>query len=147
MSLGHLQGKRVYFDTNPFIYFIEQHDHFYQAVKPFFQMIQAETLIACTSDFTLTELLIKPHRQQEMEIIQAVHALLLDSNKFEMLECKQAVFLEAAKLGGTTTLRTPDAIHVACAVLNQCDFFITNDQRIRSVGEMKVLQISDYLNL
>lgn len=34
--LEYLKGKRVYFDTNPIIYFVEGHEIFYSAVKPIF---------------------------------------------------------------------------------------------------------------
>lgn len=43
-------------------------------------------------------------------------------------------------------MKTPDAIHIAVAVENHCDFFITNDKKIRSYGNVQVIQVSDLAN-
>lgn len=143
--LGYLRGKRVYFDTNPFIYFIEKHDEFFEAVKPIFQMLKDDEFTAYTSDFTLTETLIKPYKDNDQATIDLFRSLLLDTGYFSMLSISQETFLNAAKVGGETMMRTPDAIHMASAVENQCDYFITNDKRIRDYKSVKVLQVSDFL--
>lgn len=145
MNLQRLRGKRVYIDTNPFIYFIEGHPDFSETVKPLFDLIDQEAIIACTSHLTLTELLIKPYREGFDELIADYKGLLLESEKITLLALDQNTFLNAAQRGGTQGLRTPDALHIASALENLCDFFITNDQRIRSVGKLEVVQLADLL--
>lgn len=34
--------------------------------------------------------------------------------------------------------RTPDAIHLAAAIVHDCDLFITNDYRLRQCAEIAV---------
>lgn len=142
---GYLRGKRVYFDTNPLIYFIEAHDEFFTAVEPIFQMLKQDEFIACTSDFTLTEVLIKPHKEKDQATINLFRSLLLEAGYFSMLSINQETFLSAANIGGETMMRTPDSIHMASALENQCDYFLTNDKRIRGYKSVKVLQVSDFL--
>ena len=143
--LEHLKGKRVYFDTNPFIYFVEEHDIFYEAVKPLFQMVLDDTIVAYTSEFTLTETLIKPYKDKDQATIEAFTGLLLDSGYFSLLGADKNTFLTAAKVGGETMMRTPDALHMTTALENHCDFFITNDKRIRDYKTVKVIQVSELL--
>lgn len=142
-----LKGKRVYFDTNPFIYFVEEHDIFYEAVKPIFQMVQDDEILAFTSEFTLTETLIKPYRDKDQSTIEAFEGLLMESGYFSLLGATKEIFLKAAQIGGETMMRTPDALHMTTALENHCDFFITNDKRIRDYGnvKVKVIQVMDLL--
>lgn len=60
-------GKSIYFDTNPIIYFVEKHEVFFDAISPIFEMIDEDKVIACSSEFTLTEILIKPFRENLQE--------------------------------------------------------------------------------
>ena len=143
--LEQLKGHRVYFDTNPIIYFVEGHEVFYSAVKPLFDMLDDEKFSAFSSEFTLTEVLIKPYRDQLEELIADYTGLLLESEYFSLLGTNADTFVQAAKIGGETMMRTPDAIHMATAVENHCDFFITNDKRIRDYLGVKVLQVSELL--
>lgn len=143
--LNQLKEKRVYFDTNPIIYFVEGHETFYEAVKPIFDGLDNEEFFACTSEFTITEVLIKPYRDGLDDLIKAYQGLLIDSDYFSLFGMSASTFLSAAKIGGSTLMRTPDAIHMAVAVENQCDFFLTNDKRIRDYQAVKVLQIADFL--
>lgn len=143
--LEQLKGKRVYFDTNPIIYFVEGHEIFYSAVKPIFDLLDQDLIAAFTAEFTVTEVLIKPYRDQLHELIEDYKGLLLESEYFTLLGANASTFHQAAKLGGETGMRTPDAIHMTTAYENQCDFFITNDKRIRSYQYVIVLQVSDLI--
>lgn len=143
--LEKLRGKRVYFDTNPIIYFVEGHNDFYFAVQPLFDRLEREEFIACTGEFTITELLIKPYRDKLEELIQDYEGLLFESEYFELLSLNKKTFLKAAQIGGETMMRTPDALHITTALENGCDFFITNDKRIHDYESVKVIQVSDLL--
>lgn len=143
--LEQVKGKSVYFDTNPFIYFVEGHEIFFEAVKPLFEMIDGDEITACTGELTLTELLIKPYRDGAHDIIAEYEGLLLHSGHFSVFGLSMATFLKAAKIGGETLMRTPDALHMATALENNCDFFITNDKRIRSYQGVTVMQVLDLI--
>ena len=143
--LEQLSGQSIYFDTNPFIYFVEGHDVFYDAVRPVFAVVNNGEADAVTSQLTLTELLIKPYRDGLADVVTAYEGLLLASGCFSVVGLTQATFLKAAQLGGALRLRTPDALHFAVALENKCDYFITNDKRIRSYGGVEVIQVADLI--
>lgn len=143
--INRLLGQRVYFDTNPFIYFVEGHDVFHDAVSPLFECIDNAQFFAYTSQLTLTELLIKPYRDDLPDMVAAYEGLLLESGFFSVLGFDESSFLLAAQLGGALRLRPPDALHVAAALEHECHYFITNDRRIRSHKSLHVIQLSDLL--
>jgi uncharacterized protein len=142
-GVNKLRGSRVYFDVNPIIYFIEQNTQFSEAVTPVFEMIGDGSIIAFTSELSLTEILIKPIRNNFNQVIQAHKELLLDSEIFTLISPNQDTFLLAAELGGKSSMRTPDAIHMACAIESKCKYFITNDKGIKSTGDVTVVQIGE----
>lgn len=143
--LSQLRGCRVYFDVNPIIYFIEQNSSFFTAVTPIFEMLGRGEILAYTSEFSLAEILIKPIRDDLSDVIHAHKELLLDPQLFTLTKVTRETFLEAAQLGGKSGMRIPDAIHVASALENHCQFFITNDQKIRSHGRMTVIHVSEWM--
>ena len=140
-GINKLRGSRVYFDANPIIYFIEQNTQFAEAVTPLFEMIGDGSILAFTSELSLTEVLIKPIRDNRIQVIQTHKELLLDPELFTLISPNQDTFLLAAELGGKSSMRTPDAIHMACAIESKCKYFITNDKGIKSIGGVTVVQI------
>lgn len=142
-GLNRLRGSRVYFDVNPIIYFIEQNTQFAETVTPIFEMIGEGSILAFTSELSLTEILIKPIRDNLNQVIQAHKELLLDTELFTLISPNQDTFLVAAELGGKSSMRTPDAIHMACAIESKCKYFITNDKGIKSTGGVTVVQIME----
>ena len=50
------------------------------------------------------------------------------------LEMLDAVFIDAARLRARFGLRTPDALHLACARRHRCDALWTNDHRLNAAG-------------
>jgi predicted nucleic acid-binding protein len=144
MGINKLRGSRVYFDVNPIIYFIEQNSQFAETVTPIFEMIGDGSIVAFTSELSLTEILIKPIRDNLNQVIQAHKELLLDPELFTLISPNQDTFLLAAELGGKLSMRTPDAIHMACAIESKCKYFITNDKGIKSTADIIVVQMNDF---
>jgi predicted nucleic acid-binding protein len=142
-GINKLRGSRVYFDVNPIIYFIEQNTQFAELVTPVFEMIGDGSILAFTSELSLTEVLIKPIRDNRIQVIQTHKELLLDPELFTLISPNQDTFLLAAQLGGKLSMRTPDAIHMACAIESKCKYFITNDKGIKSTGDVIVIQVGD----
>ena len=60
-----------------------------------------------------------------------------------MMPITQPVLEEAANLRATLNLRTPDAIHAATGLLNQCVLFVTNDSDFRRISNLSVAVLSE----
>jgi len=142
----NIKGKRVYFDTNAIIYYLEQLQPFYEIVLPLFESIGTGEIQAYTSEFTLTEMLIKPMKENAIELVQDIKDLLLDPDLFTLTQTHQELFIKAAQLGGRYGLRSADAIHFASAIENHCHYFFTNDKKFKSQQGVQVLIVNDYLS-
>ena len=143
--IGRMRGRRVYFDTNAIIYFIEQSPPLYSVVLKIFKLIGSDDISALTSEFTLIEILLKPMRERQVALIQNIKDLLLDREFFTLTATCESLFIKAAETGAEHGLRPADAIQLASALENHCHYFVTNDARFKSVGGLEVVFLSDYL--
>ncbi|MBS0276121.1 MAG: type II toxin-antitoxin system VapC family toxin [Proteobacteria bacterium] len=50
--------------------------------------------------------------------------------RFITLEMSETVYLQSARLRAQFGLRTPDALHLACALHHRCESLWTNDNRL-----------------
>lgn len=53
------------------------------------------------------------------------------------------ILIEAARLRSVSSLRLPDAIHLATAINSGCSAFLTNDRGIAAVAGIKVILLSE----
>lgn len=73
------------------------------------------------------ECMVRPIRVAD-ETLQRQYARAFD--RFIELDMPSAVFDSAARLRAGFGLRTPDALHLACAVHHGCEALWTNDGRL-----------------
>lgn len=73
------------------------------------------------------ECLVKPLRDGDVLMQRRYESVL---NNFIVLPIDLSGFDLAANLRARFGLRTPDALHLACAQSHQCKAFWTNDQRL-----------------
>ncbi|NJO66954.1 MAG: type II toxin-antitoxin system VapC family toxin [Leptolyngbyaceae cyanobacterium RM1_405_57] len=55
------------------------------------------------------------------------------------------LLIDAAQVRADTGLKLPDAIHVATAVRSQCTTFLTNDDRLKNLGSLNVVLLSEVI--
>ena len=94
-----------------------------QAIKT----LEVQPRTWCTSDLVRLECLTRPMKQKDNEAERTVREVL---STMEMLPMSSLVFDTAAALRAEFGLRTPDALHLATAVINGCDEFWTNDEKL-----------------
>lgn len=139
-----LQGKLIGLDTSPVIYFIEENPDYVSLVTPFFEAFEYGEFNIVTSTITLVEVLVIPIRRNNAELAARYRDILLEAEGLSMLMLSPAIADKAAHLRATYNhLRTADAIQIATALDAQADFFLTNDKRLASVSEIKILVLDD----
>ena len=134
----------VYLDTQAVIYSVEKHPKYAHALRPLWVAAKGGSLRLVTSELTLLETLVGPFKNGD-SILAAAYERLLGSVDLNMLPVTLAVLREAARLRSSTSLRTPDAIHLATAMIAQCVCCVTNDMAFRKVPGIQVLLIDSLI--
>jgi uncharacterized protein len=117
---------RVYLDTAPVIYLVEEVPNYAERVD---MRVSVADVTQVASDLTRLECRVKPLREGNT-------ALLYDYDDYFAEVVEEIVFLSRAVIDRATDIRarygfrTPDTMHLAAAVVSGCDVFLTNDHRL-----------------
>lgn len=131
------------FDTSPIIYFVEEHPQYDAVVTEIFQRIAHGTFAGITSVITLSEVLIQPLRRGDTRLQQEYRDLLVHAAHFRTLSIDTDIAERAADLRARYNLRTPDALQIAAALAVGCEAFLTNDNGLKRVTELRVLVLDE----
>ena len=117
---------RLYLDAAPVIYAVEQ-------VAPFFPVVDARLstagVVRVASDLTRMECRVKPVREENVDLLKDYDDFFADAVA-EIVALSREVMDRATEIRARHGFKTPDAIHLAAAVVTRCDVFLTNDHRL-----------------
>jgi predicted nucleic acid-binding protein len=139
--LPHLHGHRVYVDTNIFIYFLERHERYFDAVVPFFQLFNAGLSLAYTGDAVVAETMYKPYQAGNVERVNEFKAFFNNDEFITVLPHSTKAFEMAAELSPKRGMKLIDALHYSTASLAGCTFILTNDVGFSSSKQIEVLNL------
>ena len=115
----------IYLDACLVIYLMEHHPRWGAPVAG--AIAQAKEDRFGISPLVKCECLVGPIKRGD-PVRQRAYTELF--SQFAPLEMPEPVYLQAAQLRGHFNLRTPDALHLACAQHHGCDALWTNDDRL-----------------
>jgi predicted nucleic acid-binding protein len=125
---------RIYLDSVPIIYLVEN-------VAPYASLLttrlSAPDAILICSELSRLECRVKPIRDNDTGLLAAFDtyfATLVTT----LLPLSRQVIDQATNLRAIYGFRTPDAIHLAAAIVGNCDLFLTNDNRLQKCQEIAV---------
>ena len=121
--------SRVFFDTNLFIYLLEEAGARSVRVRAILERMSQRKDELLTSTLTLGEVLVKPLAAGDYAWTDRYEKALTTPG-VSMLPFDRASARIYAQLRTDKTLKAPDAIQLACAAAATCDLFITNDDRL-----------------
>jgi predicted nucleic acid-binding protein len=125
---------RLYLDTAPVIYTIERVPLYAAVVDA---RLSAPGIVRVASDLTRMECRVKPLRDSNADLLkdyddyfeEAVAEIVVLSR--EVIDCATDI---RARYG----FKTPDAIHLAAAIVSGCDMFLTNDYRLDGFSDIAI---------
>jgi predicted nucleic acid-binding protein len=124
--------SKVFLDTNFFIYFFEGEEPFRsRALEIRKRMIDRGDQLV-TSAMTLGEVLVKPTKLGKVSLIEQYDRALRTTTR--LVSFDPSVAWRYASLRATHTLRSADAIQLACAAHFGVDLFITNDRNLHKLN-------------
>jgi predicted nucleic acid-binding protein len=115
----------IYLDSCLVIYLVENHPRWGERIAGV--IARAEAARFSISSLVKCECLVGPMKRRD-PVLERAYSQLFD--QFALLPMPDAVYLQAARLRAQFGLRTPDALHLACAQHHGCDALWTNDDRL-----------------
>lgn len=119
----------IYLDACLLIYAIENHPDWAATVRSAMACEPAESF--AISPLVKMECMVKPLKTGNLALQGRYEAGL---NQLVQLAMPEPVFLQAAQLRARFGLKTPDALHLACAQHHGCAALWTNDARLAQAG-------------
>lgn len=133
------------FDTMIFIYHFEDHPLFAPLTEPLFEAIGQGELSAEVSVLLVGEVLAGAKRAADNEMLLHYRHIFGEFPNLTLHDADMRVMEKMSDLRAACGLKTPDAIHVATALLNGAQAFVTNDAGLKRVSELDVLMLEDYI--
>jgi uncharacterized protein len=125
---------RLYLDAAPVIYTVEQVALYAAAVD---ERLSAAEVVQVASDLTRIECRVKPLRDDNRELLKDYDDYF-EGAVAEIVALSREVMDRATAIRAQYRFRTPDAIHLAAAVISGCNVFLTNDHRLDRFPEIAV---------
>jgi predicted nucleic acid-binding protein len=138
------QPTSAYLDANAIIRFVEGDD---DGLLFLLENAAADLLQLYTSEFTLSEVLVGPLKQNEPDLIDLYEDFVTSDEFLTVVVVDRTVLRRSAEIRATLGNKGPDAIHVATAVSSGCTIFISSDERIKLPPELRQIRIDDVHNL
>lgn len=138
-------GQRIYLDANLFIYAVEQVDPFAPQVEGLFRAADQGEIVLVTSLLTLAETPVMPYRNADKELVVTYRELFTwPPPGLYVAPLNARVLDHAARLrASVSSLRLPDAIHLATADSEGCDLVLTNDRRLKTVQDVNIIVLDE----
>jgi uncharacterized protein len=119
----------IYLDACLLIYRVERHRPWAERIS--LAMAEREDARFAISPLVKCECLVAPFKRNDPILERAYREVF---ERFVTLELTDHVYEQAARLRARFGLRTPDALHLACAQHHRCDALWTNDSRLNAAS-------------
>lgn len=130
MELDIQPKSRVYLDANIFIYAIEDHESYRPHIAQLYQHLYERDCQIVTSELTYAECLVKPLKEQHEGSIRTYEEVLLQSDVVHLIPVSLSVLRHASIIRANSSMKLPDAIHVATAKEAHCAYIVSNDRKL-----------------
>ena len=125
-------------DTNIFIYVLEANPDFCDESINLLKYVESGSISAMASELVVLELHSgKTLNESKIKKLQD----FIKSTQVKLIPIDTSVLLKAAELRRQHNLKTPDAIHLATAIIHKCNYFVTNDHLLLRMPKIQDLQI------
>jgi len=136
--------QHLYLDANCFIYLFENHPVFGHLARSLFSAIERGEYKALSSSLTLLEVMAGPIKCGRESLANEYAELITTFPNLTLRDMNQNVACRAASFRASG-VKSPDAIHLATAVVYKADCFVTEDNRLRKIEGIRGLALSSFV--
>lgn len=138
------ESKKIFLDTTPIIYLLDEDVNYAKKVEKIFTEILKSDKSMITSTITCTEYLIYPYRTGNLEKVNVFFEFLTECS-IPMLPINVEIAKRAASIRAEyKDFKTMDALQLAVAYENQCNLFLTNDKQLRQFKNLKCITVDEW---
>ena len=134
---------RLGFDTTPLIYFVERHPNYIDVVREFFRQVDTGAVKGVTGMISYSEVMVVPKRLNNKALEKAYRDVLFTSHNFTTVAIDAGIADRAADLRSRYKVKLPDALQVAAALETKCEAFLTNDEALSVITDLRVIVLKD----
>jgi predicted nucleic acid-binding protein len=143
MAKKNLKMDKIFLDTAPFIYLIENNPVFAPKVKQFLANSIIDGHVFLTSVVSLSEFGVKPTKENQPKLIRKFEEFL-EKLSIELFIIDKNAAIKSYELRAKYSfLKGMDAFQLAVAINENCRVFVTNDKDLKKVAEILVITIDD----
>jgi predicted nucleic acid-binding protein len=137
-------NSKIFFDTAPFIYWLEQHPTLCLKARKFVADAVAFNCDFTTSVVSFAEFGVYPERNGRPDLIQDFEDAIADFS-FDFLEINLPIARMAYRLRAKYTfLKGMDAFQLAAALHSGCQYFLTNGRPLSVITEINIIILEDW---
>jgi predicted nucleic acid-binding protein len=136
-GMSDTSPARIYLDTNAFIEMYENRSSYSNRIWNIFSQTVPPKIVL-SSELTLAEILVKPIEQAHMSghwnHVYNYREHISNKGAFQtIIPVSRAILDMAANVRALNkNIKLPDAIHLSTAIIEKCDFFVSNDLKLAS---------------
>jgi predicted nucleic acid-binding protein len=130
LSWENFEGHGLYLDTNIIIMAVERGNRWTEQLRDLFAAVENNRIRAETCELALAEVLSKPLALNAEDLVKKYELLFSAQSALETVPVSRAVLRDSARLQGQLGIKLADAIHLAASIRGNCQFFLTNDERL-----------------
>ena len=94
---------------------------------------------------TLLEVLVVPYRKLDARLAQRYEMLLTRSRGVRLVEVTREHLRVAGQFLALSSVRTPDALQLACAAASGCKVFLIHDRKLPELPDVRVVSLDSYV--
>ena len=136
-------GGRTYLDANLYIYAFECIETHRKPMAELLAAIDRQQATVIASELLFTEILPRPVREGRHELVERYLDLFRGTSPIRLVPVDRSAILRSVHLRAEFGLRSMDALHLATALVHDCESFVTNDRRLARVDRVRVIVLDD----
>lgn len=136
--------RKVFLDTAPLIYFLDNDANYVQTVKGIFSELLSNDIPMVSSVITCEEYLVFPYRTGNGEKIASFYEFVSDCG-IVLRNIDRATAEKAARIRAEYPhFKGMDALQLASACLSGCDVMLTNDNQLKQFREVRCITVDGW---
>jgi len=141
------ENKSVSVDSSFFIYHLENIKPYNELTSITIERISSGELFCNISTLVISELFVRPFKEKNFKNINLFEEFIRTFPNSKTCDLDFDIAKLSAKIRAQSSLKNPDAILLATAIINGSDIFITNDLNLKkfSDNKLQILAMEDYI--